>query len=801
MKRLREFLTSLTIWHEVLIAFVSSAVFASLFLAPAVFQPNTELIAADVVNFYPPNRSLQDSPSIDNSIVADNMMIYYPRHWQTWDAVRKGNWPTYDPYSLLGRGSGGLPAGYVLVQLPGFLTAYLTGELATSFTVNAVFHLAITGSLMYLLLRHWKASRTAAALGSVIWMFAQHQIVWLHFPAHLQAQMLIPLVLYLFDRLFDRGDWWRAVWFGSILAFWWTLGYNQVMLYFFLFMGAYFWFRVWLDERWRQPIALSKTIGLFVAALVIFLALGGYTALNQANAIQSGIRGTQTAQHTPDCRVCTLSGFAESVSLFIQPKLLGDHVNHAYNGLKNLVETGRYMTWWPLIVPVVGIWNFRSSPNGRLATFLTTVAIFTFLLMEGAPGLSDLMYAVPLLELGQATRLITIVLFAATAAMALCLDEFLEWVIDFKIKLSRRSIIAGVTTILVSLAVLFILWKPSSLQDFYTVVQWWFPAFDDIDARFFLLQLATVPLLVSIYTAWILGWRRVQQGTQQTALKLLLLGLVFVELWFFQHDFNTYSPRSEVLPETEIQRELRSRITETGSTILPVGSVFLPNSHIPYQLPIVSGYSTSIPQDLFDQLQQYNPGLSSTYNGYVTLGPSINEFTDAFGVKYVLSEDELQNERLSLIMQENDVYLYEVLDSPDWLSLSDGELSELQYWRDGVTGSITASAGAELRFAEPYSERWRLHISDKVLHPEGSAFNTIVFILEDDIQQSVFNLTYQVSYARWLVSLALWMIVFLFAFYHFQMKRDRSSVLLLLLSLYFIAYSLLPFILTNRIAL
>jgi len=795
MNWLQTWLDNRPCWQEYLLSFFFFLVLAIVFLWKAVLVPGNEFLAADVVNFYPPNRSLSSNPEIHNSIVADNMMVYYPNHWQTWDAIQHGSWPRFNPYRLAGSPANGLSPGYFLLQLPGFLAAWVTGELATSFTVSAVFHLALAGSFMYLLLRSWKVSPVGSLLGGILWTFAQHQIVWLHFPAHLQSQLLIPLMLYCFDQLFERPNWWRSSVFGAVLGFWWTVGYQQATIYSLLLLGVYFWFRIWQGQYWKKITESMSRIGYFLGALLFFFLISGHSILGTAQTISSGIRGTQTASFAPDCDICSLQGIAESTALFLQPNWFGNHVAHPYSGPRNLVEMGRYMTWLPFLMIAIGLWRYRKRSR---AVFFTTVAAVAFGIMEGVPLLSDAFYAIPFLQLGQPSRLITVVLLGTVLATALWFDDVIKWLLETKFR-SFKFFIGVSATIAVGLLVLLFWWQPTSLQDIYTALQWWFPFFEATDGRFFILQAVTIPILMAVYLGWFFFSKN--KFVSATMAQVILLGIVTAELFFFLIPFNTTVAGETILPETEMSSLLDELNSGTGGRVLPVGQIFLPNSNVAYEIPLLTGYSTVIDQGFYDQLQNSNSEFSSTYNGYVTLGPETAAFTDTLNVRYLVSQEPQSLESTTLLAEANNLYLYEITTAAPHVTVENGSVENIQYWRDGVTGWIETQEATTLRFAERFYPGWELVLetTGQKLEPKSSQFNTLQFNIPKT--ESTFSLQYRPDYSFRFLAISGWMLVGSLSLLRYWRSKDNSVLFFIAFSIVMSIITALPLFLTSRIPL
>jgi len=812
-------------------------------------SPSLALVAADTVNFYPPVRealtsTTNQSPAIHNSIVADNMMVYYPSLWTLEQSLTHQAQPGYQPAYLAGQPTGVINVVSLAAQLPGILLSSLTPHLSYAFTFEAIINLTLAGFFMYLLLRWWRVSVLGSLSMSVIWMFAQHQIVWLMFPAHLRAQLFIPLLFLLFERAFRRPSLWHFLTFGSLLGLTWSVGYTQITSYVLVVLAIYFWFlvatswRIWLRtaksaDGWLKKTGILKPLTVrilgFSFALALLLASGGWTVLNQAESISQGLRGQQTTQHLPECQVCSWQGWAESLTLFVMPNAFGNHVDHPYSGYKNLVETGRYMTWLPFVLVAVGGWlTINRSPFLRRLTtlqrlqapFFVVLALLIFLLMQGLPPLATAFYAIPYLNLGQATRMITLVLFLMLAAAGLWFDSVFEWLHSLQVGPSiKRTIIqlAAAGGFLLGIGGGLLLFESGGSagqvkEHVVRTLQWWFPFFSEYDVRFFLIQGLFAGVILAGYLLWLALWRK-------THLKQFLLALVplllFGELWFYGHTFLTFSHHDSVMPVTPAVAWLQDHAKEYR--IQPAGSVFLPNSHAVYQLKLITGYSTGIPLAYLDWIESAFSSYSTTYNGYLTLPPEVSDVTNQLAAKYVVVE--AAQERSTEVPTYPDlvhrttldgVHIYEnttvwprlwwteELCSPQKCNLKyrageDRVVNATAWYRDGATLTLEADQDGTLVLANHYQPHWRLELIDQ---ETGHRFVQSPFAVNTHLTGFLIpagsydlNINWHSSNLPQKFQLLVFSLLFLWSSIRFFSRRDRESFVFALVWLLLLALS------------
>ncbi len=133
----------------------------------------------------------------------DGIAEFYP--WRLFAArtLHQGFLPLWNPYQFCGtpfvansQSAVFYPLNLLFVLLP----------TSTAFGVSALLHLALTGWLMYGLLRSpaFGLGRSAATLGAVVWQLSAWQAAWLALPTFLCVSAWLPAAVWLTDRLAAR---------------------------------------------------------------------------------------------------------------------------------------------------------------------------------------------------------------------------------------------------------------------------------------------------------------------------------------------------------------------------------------------------------------------------------------------------------------------------------------------------------------------------------------------------------------------------------------------------------------------
>ncbi len=692
---------------------------AGLFVWLPIRPVDSTMFPGDISTFYAPQKSVAEEVRTRNSILADAIMVYAPRHTLMWENLQAGSYSTYNPYTF-----GGQPAGmnwfYISLQLPG----WILGGVIEAFLINTLWQTALGAVFFYWLIRDWATgrkdaltpTRAAALAGAILWLFGQHQIVWYMFPAHLHTQILFPLVLWVFRRLWYTTKWWLMIAFFPLLYFVWSSGYTQGVIYLLLMLGVYFWYLVWQEKTYTKLATLVQKILGFAVPVGIFVAILAPGLLNWTTKLESGIRGEQAGEHTPICELCSVSGAAESIAGFVQPDMLGNTYQFSYFGNKNIVEYGRYMSLLPWLL-LSGAWLTKTWRKD--ATFFVGMAALAWSIMHGVPLVTQIIYGVPFLNLGQATRLITLVLLSGAIWSSLLFDDVTAKISSLNWKTLRSR---GLWPLLFVAAVAVLLIGYSFQVE-------------AVQQRWILRSGAIAAVVASGYGGIaLLGW---SQRLSRRVFRGLLAAYVFFELTLQLGNFNTFSPRDQIFPDTELTAWLQDNIGT--SRVHASGTIYLPNSSVLFDVPVINGYSTSLSTDYFRWLQEHFAVVETTYNGFLRMSAESNAVTNQMAVKYVLSEQPVQDDNLVLATEKSGVYVYENtaawprvwtadptscdLTKPKNCTLSYTEASiaaqitEYTPYENGADFTISTTEQSVLILAENWHPNWKVMVNGQTLKP------------------------------------------------------------------------------------
>lgn len=170
-------------------------VIATAFLAPALRSGYT-LLPLQWVSRLLPWSTYIDEP-LQNITLGDPFFAFYPRRLFFTESIQSGEWPFWNPYIL-----GGYPAvGDTNAQTfyPFNWLVALFFSAARSFAVLAWFHLALTGIMMFAMLRSYRLHPASSLFGAISWMLSGILIVWLEHPHRLSSFAWLPGLFWVFN--------------------------------------------------------------------------------------------------------------------------------------------------------------------------------------------------------------------------------------------------------------------------------------------------------------------------------------------------------------------------------------------------------------------------------------------------------------------------------------------------------------------------------------------------------------------------------------------------------------------------
>ena len=611
-----------------------------LFFYPFLINGLLPVPADTIVGLYHPFRDiiwdgLTNGVPFKNFLITDPVRQLYPWRFLAASLLKTGELPLWNPYQFAG--SPLLSNLQTAVFYPfNFFFLLLPFNLVWSFLI--VLQSLLAFIFTFLFLRNLKLTSFAAVLGAVCFSFSSFFISWLEWGTVLHVALWLPLLLLAVDRFFVSRR--RIIWTGVLafgLCFSFFAGHLQTFFYSFLFILAYFVYRAWQNRK-----ELKGKLFLFAGSLFVFFVVTLPQSLVTLGLILSSNRGLdQDYLHQEGWFL----PFKHLVTL-VAPDFFGNPTT---------------LNYW-------GDWNY-----GELTVFIGTIPLFLALLATvfnrkkevvffGLGALVALSFALPtpwaklpfflnlpFISSAQPTRLIFLVVFCLSVLAAFGVEKLFE-------NRKRFWLVFPIFLLFVCLWGLVIL-GPSLFtgSDWTTNLA--------ISQRNLILPTGLMIVFVGLMAVSVVFRKLFEKNKfSRTILLVLLFGLICFDLFRFGRKFTPFVKESWLFPMTEtigFLKEQKSpfRIMSVDNRILP------PNFATYYQLEDVSGYDPLYLKSyaqLVAAWQRGEPNIEPPFgfNRIITPTNFDSRIADLLNVKYILSLNELENEKLELVFEEGQTKTY-----------------------------------------------------------------------------------------------------------------------------------------------
>jgi len=619
--------------------------FLTFFLLWDVFIKGNVPVPADILvgHYYPWKDYVWEGKvagfPIGNFHLYDIITQVYPWRWFSGEMLKRGEFPLWNPYNLLGAPH--------LANLPTASLYPLNAIfLILPFLPSWVFYLFIqtilSGTFMYFFLKNLKLKTIASLFGGVAFSFSSFMMMRYEFGIANHTLLWVPLALLAVDKMVKNFSlkWW-FVGIGA-LTLMFLGGYIQAMIYGYAVVLAYVVFR-----RWRK----RKNWYFWVGFLVFPLLLASFQLVPF---------GEQVLQSS---RIGGYGAFEKGVGKYILPwhRLVGilapDFFGNPATGnfweKISYTEFALYVGIVPLIFAIYAI--FRVKTKNVRFWFLILLIAFALILdtplakvpyLLNIPGYSAL---IPI-------RLVLVIDLAIPILAAFGLSKYQR---------ATRQILRKETYILLFinaslLAILFLIWI------FLFQAHRFLPEIDLVDKLAISKRNLILPTFYALSAGIALSLLLIRRFKKLVGFILLfLLLLTSFDLLRQARKFNPFVPKSVVFPRTKSlgflqDKEITPRIMITHPELIPA------NTNILYKLSMLDGYS-SVHTKRTGELMMV---LNSQDVEARTLRPKRDMFfpnKDSLAInllspEYVFTlDEELKDARFELVIKEGRTRIYKNL--------------------------------------------------------------------------------------------------------------------------------------------
>jgi hypothetical protein len=587
------------------------ALLATLLLNKALL-PGYTLLPLDLIQTIAPWNDLDLGP-LANRLISDPFYSFYPRRVILNEAIQSGQLPMWNPGIMIGTPSIANP-NFQPIYPPNLLAALvLPAQHALPWL--AWFHLTLTGTLMYLLLRRHRLHWLACILGGGVWLLNGYTLVWLENPHRLSSIAWLPGIFWAYEAASqDKKAGWAAL-AGLFLGLTILGGQMQFVFGVGILLGLYGLLKAALSVHDKQRLPYRPLVYLALVGL-IGLGIGSLIILPAAEFASLSQRSQFTAEGIQNSRW----PLAQLVTLLAPDYYGNPSTPVAYWGTGNFAETAAYFSVVALLLALTAPFVAPRKPS---IYYAVTLALGTLLLVLGSP-LARLLIFLPgggFVPLG---RLLFMIPLAGSWLAAAGLDGWMTAATDRQVR--SRWLVLGLALLLL---VVIALWTSIHLGE---RLDGHWPS-----ARLVLIRGGA---LLAVSSMLLLTMNR-----RPELVAALLLALALVDLLSWGWRFNPTISTEHLYPDNEVVQWLKQ--DESLYRVLPLQSgsvVFGPNVLTVYGFQEIGGYTPLI-QDRYRQLyKSIDDTVDISWmapNNNMLVMSRFDPMVSLLNTKYVLSAREL----------------------------------------------------------------------------------------------------------------------------------------------------------------
>ena len=239
--------------------------------------------------------------------------------------------------------------------------------------------LFVAGFFTFLFARSVGVNRIGALGAASAFMFCGYLMFYLGMP-HLHAEILIPALLYSFEKVFSRRSLSSILFAASVVCFSILGGMPEAFFFSFLFAGLYYIYRMleeMKDRGFHLPFVVAS-LGRVAGAAVLGILLASFSLvpfiefLPLSHHIHTPGRGVGLAYYPP----------ATAISILV-PYFLGGAHSGWHPPHYTTMHTVAYVGILPLALGLLALQRHREAP--RLSYFFAGFSLFFLLKAYGAP--------------------------------------------------------------------------------------------------------------------------------------------------------------------------------------------------------------------------------------------------------------------------------------------------------------------------------------------------------------------------------------------------------------------------------
>jgi hypothetical protein len=627
-----------------------------MFFSPFVWHGKIPIPADTLLGMYHPWRDVTWGTYVSgvpykNFLITDPIRQQYVWRLLSVDDLKNGILPVWNPYQLAGSPLAGniqsapyYPLNFIFILLP-FSTAW--GALV-------FLQPLLAGLFFYFYLKNRNISGTGSLIGAAAFSFSGFAVSWMEWNTIVHTLLWLPLILLSIDKVSELLSKrnpklmkqisnqesfntkhcviWLFIFTGSLICSF-LAGHLQVFFYSFLVAVSYTVGRIMTQQK-RKVWSLL----LFVFCYLLFISITFPVWLPILRFILLSARDVDQGSFLKPGWFIPWQHLMQ----FVAPDFFGNPATGNYFGVWNYAEFVGYVGIVPMILSLYALLFCRSR---RILLWGSAFFAALFMALPTPLAMAPFILKMPLISTSQPTRLLSVITFFLALLSAVGFDYMK------KEKNGKRVLIASVLPLC------------------FLCAGWFVSLFGrNAGVPISSIEMAVagknliLPSIIFILSVFLLIISHRVKPRFSSFLNIGIVLFVIFDLYRFFTKFTPFTQSSWIFPQTKILQYLKEqsgtyRIMALDRRILP------PNVSSLYRLHDVSGYDPLYLNRTGQLVAAWERGKSditpASFNRILTPMNVDSFITDLFGVKYILSIDEIKNPKVHEVMREGETKLYE----------------------------------------------------------------------------------------------------------------------------------------------
>lgn len=534
----------------------------------------------------------------------------YPWRSFAMDQVKQGSLPLWNPHNFTGHP---LMANIQSAVFNPLNLFYFMFSDATAWSLQVMLQPLIASLGMFMFMGAIGVSRRGSFISAIAYGYSLFMTVFLEYNTIGHIVSLLPLMLFLIEKMISAPRWWMYVAFSLLVASGIFAGHIQVFFWTGMVVIGFALFR--FTVTLRQSVHEHRRNVRRLLFIILFAILGvGISSIQIVPAIEL-IRLSARVPHDRTYLAENLLLQIPQLALFAIPDLYGNPATNTYLLSDSYPGNAVYTGMVTLCFSFIGMLVLKKN---RYVVFFVAVLVISLLLTVRSP-LSILLYTyVPFFSGSSPGNMLFLIAFSIAGLAGFGVDRWLA-----SERLSVRS-----TVLIVGIATVFIIGR------------------DVMSAPLHEKSLVYSGLLagISIGAITIARWKH--SPIVRHACYFVLIIMLCADLWYLFHKFNPFVPRQLVYPGAPVFEEIKRIGRYDRFWGMGAGSVEA-NFSTHAGLYDAQGYDPLYPSYFGELIHATDDGkLLSTFDGRTRSDAVFSSernrsrLQNSMGVKYILDRVE-----------------------------------------------------------------------------------------------------------------------------------------------------------------